>query len=117
MRANKNLAIDLVGNYDPQLHRWSEIDNTYEIPLGRTWKITSLLRYNGVLKQFESRNLQIAHEWDCMEASFTYSDNPSSFVNERQIYFTLRIKAFPFFSTFARGPAGEALTSGTQGLF
>jgi hypothetical protein len=117
MRANKNLAIDLVGTYDPQLHNWSEVDNTYEIPLGRTWKIASLLKYNGVLKQFESRNLQIAHEWDCLEASFTYSDNPSSFINERQIYFTLRIKALPFFGTFARGNAGQPLTSGTQGIF
>ena len=117
MRANKNLAIDLVGNYDPQLHRWSEISNQYEIPLGRTWKITSFLRYNGILKQFESRNFQISHEWDCLEASLTYSDNPSSFINDRELFFSLRIKAFPFFGTFARGPAGQALTSGTQGIF
>ncbi len=117
IRANKNLSIDAVGMYDPPTHRWTELNTQYEIPLGRTWKFVGLLRYNGILKQFESRNFQIAHEWDCMEASLTYSDNPTSFINDKQLYFTLRIKALPFFRSFARGPAGQTLTAGTNGLF
>lgn len=117
IRANKNLAVDLVGVYDPQVDRWSQINTQYEIPLGRTWKFTGLIKYNGVLREFQSTNFQIAHEWDCLEASITYSSNPSSFVNDRELFLTVRIKAIPYFGTFARGPAGQAMNSATNGIF
>ncbi len=87
--------------------------------MGRTWRIQGLWRYNGVSKMFESRNLQVTHDWDCMTASLTYSESPIGFSsgNSRQIYFTLRLKAFPFFRSFARGPAGQALSTGLGDLY
>ncbi len=116
-RLHKDYSVDLAGVYDPTIKRWSQVNTQFDVPIGRTWKAVGLLRYNGALRQFSTINYQITHEWDCMEASLTYSDNPSSYISTRQIFLTLRIKAFPFFRSFARGPAGEAMTAGTAGIF
>jgi hypothetical protein len=112
LRARNNFAIDLVSSYDPQLHRFSELDTEFDIPIGRSWRIAGLFRYNGLSSEFESRNLQLTYDWDCMEASLTYTDNPLSFNNDREFYFTLRVKALPFFRSFGHGPAGEAIGTG-----
>jgi hypothetical protein len=119
LRARNDFAIDLIGRYDPTLHKFSQINTQFDIPVGRTWRVQGLWRYNGVTKMFDSRNLQILHEWDCMEASVTYSESPTGFTvgNSRQLYFTLRIKAFPFFRSFARGAAGQALSTGIGDLY
>ena len=119
LRARNDFAVDLIGRYDPTLHKFSQINTQFDIPVGRTWRVQGLWRYNGVTRMFESRNLQILHEWDCMEASVTYSESPVGFVsgNSRQLYFTLRLKAFPFFRSFARGAAGQALSTGIGDLY
>ncbi len=119
IRARNDFAVDLVGRYDPMLHKFSQINTQFDVPLGRTWRVQGLWRYNGVTKMFESRNLQLTHDWDCMTASVTYSESPLGFLggNNRQIYFTLRLKAFPFFRSFARGPAGQALSTGIGDLY
>ncbi len=119
VRARNDFAVDFIGRYDPTLHKFSQLNTQFDIPVGRTWRVQGLWRYNGISKQFESRNLQILHEWDCMEASVTYSESPVGFSagNSRQIYFTLRLKAFPFFHSFARGAAGQALSTGIGDLY
>lgn len=119
IRARNDFAIDLIGRYDPTLHKFSQINTQFDIPIGRTWRVQGLWLYNGITKMFDSRNLQILHEWDCMEASLTYSESAIGFNsgNSRQIYFSLRIKALPFFRSFARGPAGQALSSGIGDLY
>jgi hypothetical protein len=116
-RYHKDQSVDLVGVYDPTIKRWSQLNTQFAMPVGKHWKVVGLLRYNGTLKQFSTVNYQITHDWDCMEASLTYSDSPTSFVNTRSIFLTLRIKAFPYFRSFARGPAGETLNAGTAGIF
>jgi len=65
------------------------------LPWGRTWKLFGLLLYNGATSKFESINLQAVHEWDCLEASVTYTENPFAFRSDRQVFFTLRIKGLP----------------------
>lgn len=119
VRARNDFAVDLIGRYDPTLHKFSQLNTQFDIPVGRTWRLQGLWRYNGVTKQFESRNLQVLHEWDCMEASLTYSESPVGFSagNTRQLYLTLRLKAFPFFHSFARGAAGQALSTGIGDLY
>lgn len=116
-RARNDFALDILSRYDPQQGKFSQINTQFDFPLGRSWRLLGLLRYNGFSGKFESQNLQIVHEWDCLEASFTYSENPFSFRPDRQFYFTLRIKAFPFFRSFDRGPAGQALGPGLGDLF
>ncbi len=119
VRARNDFAVDLIGRYDPTLHKFSQINTQFDIPVGRTWRVQGLWRYNGVTKMFESRSLQVLHEWDCMEASLTYSESPVGFSagSSRQIYFTLRLKAFPFSPSFARGSAGQALSTGIGDLY
>lgn len=117
LRARNNFAIDLFSRYDPQVGRFGQLNSQFDIPLGRTWRIAGLFRYNGYRNQFESRNLQITHDWDCLEASLTYSENPLGFRPDREIYFSLRIKAFPFSRSFWHGPAGEAVGPGIGDIY
>lgn len=107
IRARNDCAIDFIGRYDPNTHKFSQLNTQFDIPIGRTWRLQGLWLYNGLTKTFDSRNLQILHEWDCMEASLTYSESPLGFGtgSSRQLYFTLRLKSIPFFRSFARGPA------------
>ncbi len=116
IRAHDDFAIDLITQIDPQQpgirRKFSQINMQFQTPAGRTWKFFGLLRYNGATSKFESINVQAVHEWDCLEASVTYSDNPFAFRHDRQIFFTLRIKGLPFSRSFARGPAGESLGIG-----
>src|SRR5579871_2035639 len=117
IRARNDFGIDLLGRYDPTNHLWSQVNTQFDVPVGRTWRLTGLLRYNGVTKNFDSRNLQITHDWDCMEASLSYTETALGYFTDREFFFTLRIKAFPFFHSFARGPAGETLSTGVGDLY
>ena len=116
IRASSGFALDVVSRVDPQQpgirRKFSQINTQFETPVGRTWNLTGLLRYNGATGKFESTNLQVSHQWDCLEASFTYTQNPFSFRNNQEFFFSIRIKALPFSRSFARGPAGESLGVG-----
>jgi hypothetical protein len=105
-----------VTRIDPQQQglrrKLSQMNLQFQSPVGRTWRMNGLLRYNGATGKFDSVNLQAIHEWDCMEASLTYSQNPFAFRNEHQLFLSIRIKGFPFSRSFARGPAGESLGVG-----
>ncbi len=116
-RGPADFALDLLTRYDPQRGRFSQVNGQFDIPLGRTWRLLSLLRYSGLSGRFESENVQLVHEWDCLEASLTYTETPFGFHPDRQIFFTLRLKAFPFARSFARGPAGESLGGGLGDLY
>ncbi len=116
IRTRSSFSLDIVSRIDPQQpgirRKFSQINTQFETPLGRTWNMTGLVRYNGSTGKFESQNLQVSHQWDCLEASFTYSSNPLSFRNNQQLFFSLRIKALPFSRGFARGSSGESLGVG-----
>ena len=116
IRTHSDFAIDIVSRIDPSQpglrRKFSQINTQFETPLGRTWNLTGLLRYNGATGKFESTNLQVSHQWDCLEASVSYSQNPLSFRSNQELFFTLRIKALPFSRGFARGSSGESLGVG-----
>jgi hypothetical protein len=116
LRAKDDFAVDLITRIDPQQpgirRKLSQINLQFQTPIGRTWHANGLLRYNGATGKFDSINLEALHEWDCMEASLTYTENPFAFRNDREIFLTLRIKGLPFSRSFARGPAGETLGVG-----
>jgi hypothetical protein len=117
LRARNDFALDLLARYDPQAGKFTEINSQFNIPIGHSWRLAGLLRYDGNTGQFESTNFQVTHTWDCLEASLTYSDYPLGFRNDRELFFTLRITALPFFRSFARGPAGEAIGTGIGELY
>ena len=116
IRAPGGFAMDVNTRYDPQQHtlrqQLNQVNTQLHTPLGRTWTVNSLLRYNGPSGKFDSINVQVVHEWDCLEGTLTYTENPFAYRNDREFFFTLRIKGLPFSRSFARGPAGETLGVG-----
>jgi hypothetical protein len=117
LRGRNDFALDVLARYDPAQGRFSQVNGQFDLPFGRSWRVAGLLRYNGFNGRFESTNLQLTHRWDCMEASLTYTETPLGFRNEQQLFFSIRLTAFPFFRSFGRGPAGNALGPGLGELF
>lgn len=121
IRGPNDLAIDVAALIDPKQpgirRKFSQLNTQFDLPFGRNWRTSGLFRFNGLSGILESRNLQVVHEWDCLEASFTYTENVNSFRPDRQFYFAIRIKAFPFSRSFNRGAAGETIGSGINGIF
>lgn len=121
LRGANDLAFDLVSRIDPQQpgirRKFSQINMQFDVPFARGWRFAGLLRFNGGTGLFESRAAELIHEWDCLEASVSYSENPNSFYSDRQIYFALRVKALPSTRRFNRGPAGQALGVGVGDIY
>ena len=117
LRGRNDFAADLQTRYDPSTGRFSQVNGQFDVPLGGGWRVSSLLRYNGLRGQFESTNAQVVKRWDCMEASLTYTATPFGFQNTQEIYFAIRLTAFPFFRSFARGAAGDTPGTGLGDLY
>jgi hypothetical protein len=117
LRGRNDFATDLQARYDPSTGRFSQVNGQFDVPFGGGWRVSGLLRYNGLRGQFESTNVQVIKRWDCMEASLTYTSTPFGFQNTQEIYFAIRITAFPFFRSSARGAAGESLGTGLGDLY
>ena len=116
-RGHNDFGLDLVGRYDPTRKKFGSINSYLNLPIGKLFRVIVILQYNGFLNRFESRNLEIIHDLHCMEAVFTYIDNPFGFRNDRQFYFQLRIKALPQASKFGTGQFGQALDTGVGEIF
>ncbi len=116
-RGRNDFSLDLVGRYDPRVHKFGQINSYLNLPIGSLWRVIALVQYNGYLSRFESRNLQITRSWDCLEASLVYIDNPFGFRNDKQVFFNIRIKAFPFFQRFGVGQFGQAIDTGVGDTF
>jgi hypothetical protein len=116
-RGPNETAIDLVGRFDPQRHKFGQINSYLNIPIARVWRVIALFQYNGYLGRFESRNLQIVRDLHCMEASLTYIDNPFGFRNDRQVFFSLRIKGLPFYQRFGVGQFGQAIDTSVGEIY
>ena len=121
LRGRNDFALDIVNRIDPQQpgirRKFSQINTQFDIPFKGGWRLAALLRYNGVTGNFDSRAAELKHEWDCLEASFSYSETPNGFRNDRQFNFALRIKGLPSTRRFNRGPAGEALGIGVGDIY
>lgn len=121
LRGHDDIFFDLVSSIDPQApgirRKFTNINTQFGFPVGRTWRVTGLFRFSGTSGLIESRNLQISHRWDCLEASLTYTENPNSFTNDRQIYFALRVIGLPFYRAFNRGTAGQGITTGIGNVY
>ena len=53
-----DFAVDVITRIDPSQQglrrKLSQINTQFQSPLGRTWKVNGLLRYNGATGKFES---------------------------------------------------------------
>jgi hypothetical protein len=117
LRGRNDFALDLNARYDPTTGKFAQVAGQFDIPFSRKWRVSGLVRYNGLNGRLESTNVQIAHRWDCMEATLTYTDTPLGFRNDRQLFLAIRLTAFPFFRSFARGPAGDVLNAGLGDIY
>lgn len=115
-RGRNDFAFDLVGRFDPQQHKFSNVNGYLNLPLG-PWRIIALTQYNGYLNRFESRNFQIVRDLHCLEASLSYIQNPYGFRNDTQIFFTLRIKGLPQTQRFGVGQFGQAIDTGIPEVY
>jgi hypothetical protein len=115
-RGRNDFSLDMVARYDPVRHKFGNINSYVNLPIGNLWRVVALLQYNGYLKRFESRNIQVVRDLHCLEASLTYIDNPFGYRNDRQIYFQVRIKAIPIFQRFGTGQFGQAIDTGIGGF-
>jgi len=109
LRGHNEFALDLVARYDPRQRKVGNLNGYFNLPIGNLWRVIALFQYNGFLNRFESRNLQIIRDFHCLEASLTYMENPFGFRSDRQIFFQLRIKAFPIFQRFGIGQFGQVI--------
>lgn len=111
-RGPNQFSTDIVAKYDPQRHTFGQLNSYFNLPILKDWRILGLFQYNGYLSRFESTNLQIIKDLHCMEASFTYINNPFGYTNDKQILFSLRIKGLPTFQRFGVGQFGQAIDTG-----
>ncbi|MEP6755686.1 MAG: hypothetical protein ABJA67_09310 [Chthonomonadales bacterium] len=117
LRGHNDFSFDTVGKYDPQRHKFGQISNYLNLPIGRDWRIIGLFQYNGYLSRFESRSIQVTKDLHCLEAVFTYIDNPFGFRSDKQVYFTLRIKGLPQYQAMGVGQFGQAIDTSLGGDF
>ena len=117
LRGHNDFAADITSRYDPTTSRFSQVNSQFDAPFGGGWRVSGLLRYNGLRGLFESTNVQVVKRWDCMEASLTYTATPFGLQNNQEFYFAIRLTAFPFFRSFARGSAGETQGIGVGDLY
>ncbi len=108
-RGGNQFSTDIVAKYDPQRHTFGQLNSYFNWPILKEWRILGLFQYNGYMSRFESTNLQIIKDLHCMEASFTYINNPFGYTNDKQILFSLRIKGLPTFQRFGVGQFGQAI--------
>lgn len=121
IRGKNDLGIDILANIDPQqpglLKKLTQVNTQFSLPLGRSWRINGLYLFSGLTGTFTGQNIEVVHDWDCMELSLSYTNNVGGFRPERAFFLAIHIKAFPFFRAFGYGPAGQALGPGVGSLY
>ncbi len=105
--------VGIGARYDGFRHTWGNVNLFVDgFKMGRL-KVSSLLAYNGYLKQFEARHFAFTYDLHCAEAMLQIIDNPIGFRPGTQISFFIRLKAFPFDSPFGLGRSGQSFGTGT----
>jgi len=98
--------------YDGIRHTWGNLSLFVDgLKMGRL-KLSTLLIYNGYLKEFESRHFSFTYDLHCAEAIFQVLDNPTGYRAGTQYVFMIRLKAFPFNTPFGTGRTGQSLGLG-----
>lgn len=123
-RAWSNLRLDVTytkdqsrvafaARFDGVNHTWSNVNLYLDgLQFGKT-KVSASFQYNGYLKQFDSKQYSFIYDLHCSEALLTIIENNTGFRTGRQLYFSIRLKAFPFSSPFGTGTGGQAIPIST----
>lgn len=106
-------VLSIGSRYDGIRHVWSNVNVFWDgIQIGRT-RFTTILNYNGYLKNFDSQQYAAVYDLHCAEALFTMTDSQSGFRTGKTFGFFLRLKAFPTGRTIGTGNDGQPLGTGT----
>lgn len=99
--------------YDGFRHTWGNLNLFIDgLKYGRL-KASTILAYNGYLKQFEARHFSFTYDLHCAEVIFQIIDNPVGFRPGTQYFLFLRLKALPFSTPFGSGQRGQPIGTGT----
>lgn len=116
-RGPDKLALDLVTRYDAQLHTFGNINGYINLPFAKVWRLVALFQYNGYIGRFMSQDFQLTRNYGCLTMGITYINNPFGFRNDRSLYFTLQINAFPVSNQFGIGQFGQAIDTSVGGIY
>ena len=118
VRGPDQLALDLSGQFSPNLHRYTTIDGNLNLPFLRDrredagYRIRAIAGYNGVSSRFAYKGLALTRSWHDYELNLTYQDTPDGLRPGSTFNLTFRLKAFPAYEPFATGQYGQALDTG-----
>lgn len=106
-------TLGIGARYDAFRHTWGNV-NIYldNLKMGRL-KMSTILVYNGYLKQFEARHFNFTYDLHCAEAIFQIIDNQVGYRPGTQFAFFVRLKALPFDTPFGTGRRGQSFGTGT----
>lgn len=76
-------------------------------------KTSALFNYNGYLRKFEDKQYSFTYDLHCAEAILQIRENNIGFRTGREIYFFIRLKAFPFDTPFGNSRRGAPLGTAT----
>ncbi|MCX7799983.1 MAG: hypothetical protein N2109_06520 [Fimbriimonadales bacterium] len=108
-------TVALGARYDGFRDRWAAANLFVDgLKYGRL-KLSAVLAYNGYLRQFEAAHYSFTYDLHCAEAILQVLDNNVGFRSGRQVFFFIRLKAFPFDTPFGTGTRGQAIGTGTGG--
>lgn len=118
IRGSDQLALDLSGNFDPTLHRYTTINGNLNLPFFRDrhedagYRLRAIGGYNGNTGRFDYRGLALTRSWHDYELNLTYQDTADGLRPGSTFNLTFRLKAFPAYEPFATGQYGQALDTG-----
>ncbi|MBX3120118.1 MAG: LPS-assembly protein LptD [Fimbriimonadaceae bacterium] len=115
--AHNDTFLSIGARYDGIRQVWGNF-NVYldGFRVGRT-RVAALLTYNGYLKKFDSKHYSLIYDLHCAEAVLEVLENNFGFRSGREVYFSIRLKAFPFGSNFGTGTRGQPIGIGTGSGF
>lgn len=106
-------TVGIGARYDAFRHTWGNVNIFVDnLKMGRL-KASTLLIYNGYLRQFEARHFSFTYDLHCAEAIFQIIDNSVGFRPGTQFGFFIRLKALPFNTPFGTGNRGQSFGTGT----
>lgn len=105
--------VQLGARYDGLRHTWGNVNILATGLRSGNFTVSALANYNGYLKRFENRQLELVLNDHCTEWIFSVIDQPFGFRAGTEFGLFLRIKALPFSTPFGFGRRGQAIGTGS----
>ncbi|MBI5708653.1 MAG: LPS-assembly protein LptD [Armatimonadetes bacterium] len=108
-----DLYLSVGARYDSPRHTWGTVNFRADgLTFGKT-RLSVQGAFNGYLNKWESIWYSASYDLHCWEAVLQVADNKTGFRAGQQIFFGVRLKAFPFDTSFGTGTRGQPIGTGT----